>query len=623
MPLIPPVSADILPTEVEEPIQDKLFSYNDARVHLHRLINDWSTEVEESKRRRDIRDVDVDVKSLRESGKLDEDETLIPVRVIDTNITREQPPYVNYLKNSRRLAIFRSLDIPNQDTQELEIEFTRGMTYTSWEIDLFKCVDGSQVHGWDCVEVVYDQSKTLNCGIEHIGHDQLFFPRSVRKIQQAPRLVRRYDVTTLQLKKWVDAYGFSQEQVQKLIDKVKETQKEAETIPIYKLYFKKDDVVYVAWFSEEGDCDDWLKAPTKLYLGIKQKMVVGIDVMGEPQEQWVDADITEYPIFRLAYRITEKQKEVDNKGRVFLDENKQEANTAVLSGFVNGITKASNLYASPSTEDGSGGSLKELDQKLRGGRILSKPINFWAPPYPDFQILKALQFFDVANANETNQVSFAAMNREDSRKTATEIGAATQEQTKINSVQLTLFSTFIREVYSFAWKIVQSQALQNKIKFLQVQRQVPQINPMTGQPIIDPMTGQPVMQSFWENNNEVIAQVYEIRAAGDVDVIQRQEKIQMMMQDWPIISMTPLRDRFLADLIKLKYPDVGEQYAQILSQMGMMQQQQSMIGRLNTVLKGAIEENPAVMENIPAQQQADLQKMIMEADQMVQQQPTQ
>jgi hypothetical protein len=603
-----------------ETAQDKLFDYQEASIHLKRLIGDWKAEVDESQRRRDIRDVDVDVKALRETGRLDEDETLIPVRVIDTNITREQPPYVNYLKNSRRLAIFRSLDNPDQDTQLLEQEFTRGMTYTSWEISLFKCVDGAQVHGWDMVEVVYDPTKPLNCGIEHIGHDQLFFPRSVKNLQQSPRIIRKYDVTILQLKKWVGAYGFNATEVNKLIDKVKETQKEAETISVYKLYFKKDDVIYVAWFSE-NDCDDWLKAPSKLYLGIRTQQT---DPMTGQSGMWIDADITEYPIFRLAYRITEKQKEVDNKGRVFLDENKQEAQTAVLSGFVNGITRASNLYASPGADDGTGSSLKELDIKLKGGRILNKPINFWKPEYPDAMILNALQYFDVANSQETNQVNFAAMNREDSRKTATEIGAATQQQTLLNSVQLTLFSTFIREVYSFCWKIVQSQALQNKIKFLMVQVPIPQINPITGQPIIDLMSGQPAVTMEWQNNIPVISQSYEVRAAGDVDVVQRQEKINMMMQDWPVISMTILRDQFLADLVKLKYPDSGERYAQILGQQNQMNAMQSMIGRLSTVLQGSLQDHPDMMGNLPAQQQADLQQMLQEAQSMMpQQQPTQ
>src|SRR6478609_4087134 len=112
---------------------DELLDFTTARIHLQRLVNDWKQEREITMLNRAKRDVNIDAESLRQQGKLDDDETLIPVRVIDTNIQREQPAYINYLKNSRRLCTFNSLTNPEQDTQKLEIEFTRGMTYIGWE----------------------------------------------------------------------------------------------------------------------------------------------------------------------------------------------------------------------------------------------------------------------------------------------------------------------------------------------------------------------------------------------------------------------------------------------------------------------------------------------------------
>jgi hypothetical protein len=126
-------------------------------------------------------------------------------------------------------------------------------------------------------------------------------------------------------------------------------------------------------------------------------------------------------------------------------------------------------------------------------------------------------------------------------------------------------------------------------------------------------------QTVWVNNVPVISQVYDIRAAGDVDVIQRQEKIQQMMQDWPVIQNTPLRDRFLIDLLKLKYPDTGEQYAQILSQTGMMVNLQSMVARLGMVLEGALQSNPDMLTKLPPEQQADVGNMIKQAAAVAQQ----
>ena len=632
--------------------QDKMFDFSTARIHLQRMVEDWQVEIEDTDVRRKTRDVDIDVEGLRQKNEIDEDETIIPVRVIDVNITREQPPYINYLKNSRRICTFRSLSNPNQDSQNIEQAFTQGMTYTGWETPHFKCLDGAQTHGWAAIEVVYDPSKPLNVGLEYVAHDRLFWPRSVESIKDAPRVVRMYKVTTTRMREWVRTFGFNGEQVDIIAAKKKETQKEGETSDIYKLFFKKEGIVYVAWFCLTDGVQDWLKAPDKLFLGIshKQQPQNITQMPGMPQQpqqpQWVPSDVKEYPVFVLPYRESEKPKVVDHKGRVFYDENKQEAQTAVLSAFVNGLTRASNVYSSPAEEDGTGVKLKELeDVKLTGGRIMSKPMTFWSPPYPDPMILNYLRYSDDANSEETNQVNFAALNREDSRKTAKEIGAAQQQQSLLNSVQLTLFSTFIREIYSFCWLIVQSDALQGLIVFLQ--HQVPDQQAMQQMqkgimdehqdtlnklmmmhgtnlhPQVQLQMQNTVMQQLqqlqqnpplkWENNFDVIGQVYELRAAGDVDVIQRQEKIQQMKQDWPVISQTPLAMRFLSDLIKLEYPDVGEQYAMILGQTDMLMQAKQEAAGLATIIVGILKQHPEIMKTISPQENQQLQQLIAQA----------
>lgn len=602
---------------------DNMLDFTQARIHLQRLVSDWKSEIEETETRRKIRDVEIDVEQLRKEGKLDEDETLVPVRVVDVNIQREQPAYINYLKNSRRLAIFKSLSVPDQDTQLLEQEFTSGMTYTAWETAFYKCIDGAETHGWDAVEVTYDESKPLNVGIEPIGHDMLFFPLSAIDIQFSPRIIRKYEVTLSQLDKFVTKHGWKLEQVQKLKDARRNTQKAIETLVVYKVFFKNEGQVFIGWFSLEHDCNDWLFSPVPLDMGITEEQDQIDPATSQPIKIRVPKPVTMYPVFLLPYRETEKPKLTDHKGRVFLDEYKQEAQTAVLSGFINGLTRASNLYASPEKEDGTGASLKELQNlKLKPGRIMNNPMRWFSVDYPDPMVLRALQYFDTANSQETNQVNFAAMNREDSRKTAKEIGAAQQEQALLNSVQLTLFSTFVRQVYSFAWLIVQSQALQNKIKFLLVRIDQPVIG-LSGQPVLNPQTNQPMVNSVFVNNTKVISQIYDIRAAGDVDVIQRQEKIMQMKQDWPVVSTTALRDRFLQDLMKLQYPDVGEQYAQILAQNSMMAQMQGLIGRLGMVLEGALKDNPEMLTKLPPEQQADVGNMIKQAAGIAQQMQTQ
>ena len=615
--------------------QDKMFSFHTARTHLERIINEWKTEVTATEERRKLRKVDVNVKEERANKRLDPDETLIPVRTIESNISKEQPPYVNYLINSRRLCVFNCISDPDQDAQLLENEFTRGMTYTDWVIPFYKCIDGSQAHGSACVEVVYDEKKPLNVGIEYIPHDELYYPMSVRDLQDSPRIIRKYEVTLTKLKKWVRDFDFDAEQVSMLSRVKRDTTKENETICIYKCFFKMDGVVYVAWFCLEHGLNNWLKAPAKHYIGIANKVKTQVPNefgMMTEVESWQDADVDVYPVVQLPYRESEEVKISEYKGRCYLDANKQEAQTAILSAFVNGVTRASNVYASPDTQDdGTGSSLKELDKPLVPGRITNKPINFWHPDYPDYVVIQSLQYLDNQNSQETNQVNFAAMNREDSRKTAKEISSSEQQQSALNSVQLTLFSSFIRKVYNLVWKIVQSQALQTTpdgksvLPFLLVKREVPVTNPIDGTQVIDPETQQPLTRTFYENNYEVIAKLYDVRAAGDIDVIQRQQKIMLMKQDWPVVANTPLKDQFLADLMKLQYPDVGERYAKILESGSLINVMQSLIMRLGTVLQGFIQQNQDDLMQMDVNARNDLMQLMQQTQQFMQsvQQPQQ
>lgn len=624
---------EAIPQQTDE--QNKMFDWTEARTHLVRLHDSFNSEIADTEVRRKTRKVEINVERLRQEGKLDEDETFIPVRVIDTNIQRELPPYINYLKNSRRLAIFSSIDKPTQDCDLLEHAFTKGLTYTKWEIPHYKTLDGAATHGWDSVEVTFDPSKPLNCGIEHIGHDNLIYPRSATDLQKCPRISRRYkSVTMIQLRQWVKSYGFDQAQVDLILKKRENTHQENETIYLYKCFLKKTNPqtnkseVFVSWYTLNEGESDWLKKPVLHSVGIKieqqvPQMYPDMTIPGmsqqQPQTQWVDVPLELYPVFILPYRETEEPEIIAHKGRVYYDENKQEAQTAILSAFVNGLTRASNMYGAPAAEDGSGQSLKELeDVKLVPGRILNKPMQFWSPPYPDALMLRSLQYFDVANSEETGQVNFASLNREDSRKTAKEIGASQQQQQLLNSVQLTLFSTFIREVYSFAWLIVQSQALQNAIKFLMVEKQKPQINPVTQKPVINPVDGQPVTDTYFENDFETIKQVYDVRAAGDVDVIQKDETIQKMQQDWNLVSSSPLKDQFMADYIKLKYPEDAEKYIAILGQGAQMQQMKNLIGQLGTTLQGALETSPDMVHSLPPEQQSAIAQMMQQAQQFMQ-----
>ena len=101
--------------------------------------------------------------------------------------------------------------------------------------------------------------------------------------------------------------------------------------------FKEDGIVHVAWFHLGEGVDDWLKNPEPLYIGIDKK--------DDQTGQYVPVAVKEYPYFILPYRESEKPKLIDKHGRCFLDGNKQEAQTSILSAFVNGLNRATKIMA--------------------------------------------------------------------------------------------------------------------------------------------------------------------------------------------------------------------------------------------------------------------------------------
>jgi len=377
-------------------------------------------------------------------------------------------------------------------------------------------------------------------------------------------------------------------------------------VTIYKKFCKYNDVVYVAWFAIM--CDDWLKAPQKLFVGrktLKTRQVpvpmpmmdsmTGMPMMdqmtGQPMMQtqmqdeqyWEDMEENLYPVFILPYNESENYKICSHKGRVFLDKHKQEAKTANLSQFINGCQNASTVKMSAKGDTGK--SVKELESiKFSDDTLSPIPIDFYSPPYPEAVMLSLQQYLDNFDSQEVGQVNFAAMNRQDSRKTATEVSAAQTEAGRINSVQLTLYSTFLREVYTYAWEIVKSQAAQQKIVFLS--------------------------DSSGQNNIEVLNRPYDIRAAGDVDVIKREELIKQYKDFWPIISTTPIAMMFLSRLIRLSFPEEGELYAKGIE----AGDPRILVTQLATVLRSSIDDQEFAA--LDPMEQQNLLQLLQQADMM-------
>lgn len=537
---------------------EDIFTFSNIKSRLTTLISDFTSEKHKTATGRTDRYKELNTKQLRQRKEIPQYAHMVPVRAIDMNIRRQQPAYVNYLSQSRRLVIFKSIINPSTVTTLLEDEFTRGMTYSGWNIPFFKCIDGAQAHGWDAIEVVLDLTKPLHVGLEHIGHDSLIFSLDSHDIQHNEIILREIYVTASLLKRYVKEFNFSSIEVDKLTEKQKSARIQEKNIKIYKKFCKYDGVVYVSWFSLE--CDNWLLAPTKLFLGrrklvdVQKSVTINVpsidpisglqtvtpQIIKQPVPEWQDVEETEYPIFILPYGESEQKKIADHKGRVFLDRPKQEARTANLSQFLSGCQLASS--AIPIIEKEAAGSIsaQQLETiNVGDGKAIPFAIKFNSFPYPDSVMLSLQNYLDTFDAQEAGQINFAANNRQDTRKTATEIVAAKEESQLLSTVELTLFSTFLRNVYTYTWEIVRSRAIQNKVTLL-------------------------FNQELGENNIEFIDQAFDIRAAGDIDVVKRQEMLGQYKDFWPVVQNTPVSMHFLAKMLIIAFPEDGNYFADLL-----------------------------------------------------------
>lgn len=535
---------------------------------------------------------------MRDSGELDADETFIPVRVIDKNIEREIPPYMNFLTQPARIGVFKDQSDPSANCEALDTDFTTAIKYPGWILPFFRSVDAAESHGYTAIESCFDTTNP-GCVAHHdIGTENLILPHDAISIQACPYIGIRLEVSSSQLDMLVKKNQFNAKVVQSLITKKSEPKRDSELFEIYKFFIKVEGVVWVGWYTPEVT-DDWLKDFVLFDNGVRTKVTTTenvptgeMDMMGQPvmapvpKESWEPVEETEYPIFLYIYKLTEDKRIILNEGRAILDASKQDAQTSLWSSFVNGVSRATNVYGSPANQVEPGLNLEILDVKIENGRIYNQKVDFWSQPYPPVDIVRAVQALDTSTQDELGQVSYAANNRVDSRKTATEVAAAEKQNQLLDTVTVVLFSNFIQSILNYDWRIVQSQALQNNIPFCQIE--VP-----SGPP--DPVTGQ--IQMIKKNDVDRIARKYVIYAAGDSDVVQKEQRLQRRKEFWPFVeNFPPLAVAFLIDMLKDAFPQDGAKYEKILQQSAGGDFRQLAQG-LYSMLTALIQSNPAVAQD--------------------------
>lgn len=584
------------PGVLNEQYKDDVWKFE---VHKHKLVSlesDWGEIIRDTQNNRDDRYMDVDVKRLRTTGELLPDEIVDVKRVIHNNVSREKGPYMSYLTQPRRSLVLHCTSDPRIKSDVQEKEFTRVSRYKNWTRSYFKCLDGGQVQGWSAIQTKFDLKMPGHFKRKYIARDRLLFPKRTVDLDKVEYIVIIIDVTMSQLTDWVEEFGFDEEQVRMVVQKegrgdVSNTKEEIVTIREIQ-YKAKDGTVMCGYYNVE--CTDWLKQPEPLYLGIQEKQVqpiesglgpLHLELQGAMQQQPVLQKVyeKEYNVDIYIYVDDECETIVEHKGRAFLDKYVQIAQTCIWSSFINKLVRSSNTYGSPKNSDPNNVGVPKIEKavKLVNGAFYSSAVEFWAFPAPDMTAVAASQAISSENANDMQQTAFQVINRKDSRKTKEELKQAEDQQHQITSVPLTLWADFVTSVESKGWRIVQSRAKNGLLpEFMAV-------------PPAAQENGAANVALEQQARQYLLDQIYDCRAAGDVDYIERKEKVQTMQAFWPLVASTGLSGIFLGDLLVTAFPDDGPRWQKTLMDTA---QQPSVIKALVTAMQGVLKEYGPTMK---------------------------
>lgn len=587
------MSEDKAATTTKESLVKADFSeHRIFKSHIDPLISAWDErEFKDFDRNRKSRELSVDIDALRKTGELDQEETIIPSRVINRNIQQSMPTFISYL-GSNRVAIFNDVVQPGSSAEKIcEREFSRIFKFEGWQNEFHGYVDGAHLNGWDWMEVMYDDTAPGHFRFEHVGSDNLIFMDGLEDIQAAPFIARRRTYSYAELLRFVDEFDWDVSAVNQLVGAGRDNSMGSTSSPsdsvavhnrvyiVYRILYKDDDgVVQTAFYSK--DSQEWLAKPAQLYIGVD---VPTVSDDGSVATAYVARQETSYPFVPYVYLKTENKEIRKNKGRAFHDLPAQDAETALGTNLVNGSTRASNIYAAPDNNNIIGDGTPEIltNTKLVPKAIYNNALKFFSPPYPDSVLLSAINTLGARNEADSGNVDFAANNRKDSRKTATEIESAETKSAELNTVQISLFSISMLRIVTICWEIAQSRALQNLIPF--------------------------AVESEMGNRIDIISRSYYLQPAADQDVIQRRKVLMQMRNDMAIVTSTAAATAFLARYFRLSYPEDGETYASLIEQGGTAEQAQGQAAI--QVLQGILQEE-SVRAAIPPDLIPQIQQIV-------------
>lgn len=532
---------------------------------------------------RKLRYAEVDIEAEKEAGRFQPDEVYVPQHIIDSNVRQEQSSYVQYITQSPRAVILKDRQDNKIDLSLLESDLTDKLRFDGWQLGMYANIDGFQANGYSIMEVVQDQSLPGEVGHEMVQLGDFAFISDTRDIQAVEMTARTYYYTKTRLMELCNpemmAEGdlWSAEQVNKIIAKEPTSNpldsgtdsRDKSLYKVHKIMYRIKGVVHVAWTSI-GECDDWARKPRPLFIGrrelvqenLAQKAIRLLKQSPPPSKEAFE---TQYPYFLYPYLISENDTISHLKGRVYLDQDTQEAVTSILSSTCTQARRAAGMYFSKEVSDPNDDIMLQKNIFFKSGCIINSKVQAFKLDAPDPGIFTAIQMLVAGNKAETSQVSFAERNKQnDSRKTSAAVKSADKKEQQLSTVQVVLFSIALRQQYTYMCDIIKSRVLAGLIE----------VNPQV----------RPQYDRTWA-----------VKPSGDVDVLEKEKLISMMIETWPVIQSTACAPLFLSDLLEKMFPDQAPKYIQVLQQAAQQaqsaqaQQMQQMMVGVQQMADGVIE----------------------------------
>lgn len=544
-------------------------TYTEYQKTFNRLITAFeSGEKDKCAKRREFRRHHVNVAQERKNGTLLADETKIPDRTIESNIRRDKSPLVQLLTQPTTVLSFTDAMNPGRNFAPLANAYTDLNRVTGWQIEWFYLIDAIEMHGAGYLEVYFNDKSPIKTSVQYVRRDHLIFPAAARSLNACTELLRKYEFTKSQFQEFAKTRNFDPAQTLKVVSHYE--QKE-EQIIFYRALMRISNVYHVAYFvNSENICNDWLLPPTPYDIGMREPAPVN-PLQPEAPQTFVAAPVTESPIFVFPLDLEEDEEILKTQGRVSLDLHVQEAMTALLTSIINTSVRAAGLYPTRK-RDLENPPTNQESFVFKHGHINDGDFTFGKLEWPSAVAVSIAQFLRTHAASQSGGIDWAAMNRADTAKTATELTLAQKESDSLRSMATTLFALCMLQVELLRFNIWRSQIAAGLIE------------PPACCVMVNPQTGEPNPDAI-----DLFSPSLVPTLSADQQVIRRAEETTRFMQYWPFVQgspyQLPMLETMLQDAFPQYFPLWTQKAQQMLQQQNISQQSLALLQQAFDQLK--------------------------------------